>query len=89
MKPDPLVSMTLGQAARELIYLVECKDCKHRTRIDLREMARRYGDDDPLARLKVRLKCGQCGTKEFIITTYWLSASASGAVLKKWPLAGD
>lgn len=88
MIPDPLTSMTLGQAAKEIIYLVQCEDCGRRARIDLMEMASRYGDDEPLPKLTRSLKC-ECASKDFIITTYWLSASTSHQVLQQWPLKGD
>lgn len=81
--------MTLGQAARELIYLVSCKDCKREARIDLGAMADRFGADSPLRKVKRTLKCGGCGSKGFIITTLWKSASTSDRVMRRWPMRGD
>jgi len=89
LTPDPLTSMTLGQAAKELIYLVECKTCKRQARIDLNAMAQRLGNDNPLAWLKPKLKCSACQSSQFVITTYFKSATTSDAVMRKWPLPGD
>lgn len=51
----------------ELVYLVECQECRQNTRVDLTEMAKRI--DDPLEWMRERLRCG-CGCSRFFITEY-------------------
>lgn len=88
MSPDPLVTYTLAQAVRELIYLVDCK-CGQQARIDLRALEKRYGPTYPLSKVKGKLKCSKCGGRSFIITTLWKSATTSIEAMRRWPMPGD
>lgn len=80
--------MTLGRAAAEQVYLIECTACKHKAQIDLVAMAAELGESFPLADLRPRLKCAKCGSKETITTTLWLSSTATDAFVKRWGKGG-
>jgi hypothetical protein len=73
--------------AQELIYLIQCQDCQQKTRIDLRELARRL-NADPLEWLTGRLQCRECGSRQFTITPYWLASSPAERA-RQWPLKGN
>lgn len=81
--------MTLGRAAKEQVYLIECTACKHRAKIDLVLMAQSLGESFPLADLRPRLKCARCGSKKTISTTLWLSSTATDAFVKRWLSPSD
>lgn len=51
----------------DLVYLVECQECRQHTRVDLTEMAKRM--DEPLEWMKERLRC-RCGSSRFFITMF-------------------
>lgn len=53
---------------KELVYILECKECGQQTRIDLKVMAERL--DDEALELLDRLQC-KCGSTRFTVTK-WL-----------------
>jgi len=59
-----------ASAADGMIYLVECRECRRHTRIDLTEMARRCGDVDVLEQFRPHLKCMRCGSVEFVVEPF-------------------
>jgi hypothetical protein len=75
---------TLGQAAREQVYLIECKDCKHHAQVDLVAMAASLGESFPLADLRPRLKCAKCGSRDTISTTLWKSSTATEPFVRQF-----
>jgi hypothetical protein len=76
--------MTLGQAAKEQVYLIECRACGHKAQVDLALMASTLGESFPLADLRPRLCCAKCGSKETIATTLWLSATTTQEFVRRW-----
>lgn len=80
--------MTLGRAAQEQAYLIECTACKHKAQIDLVAMAAELGESFPLKDLRPRLKCMKCRSKETITTTLWLSSTATAAFVNRWGKGG-
>lgn len=75
--------MTLGRAAQEKVYLIECRACKHKAQIDLALMAQALGESFPLEDLRPKLKCARCGSKKTISTTLWKSATTTEAFVRK------
>jgi hypothetical protein len=75
--------MTLGQAAKELVYLIECTACKHHAQVDLVAMAASLGESFPLADLRPRLTC-KCGSKKTISTTLPKSATATEEFVRRF-----
>jgi hypothetical protein len=69
--------MNLGQAAKEQVYLIECRACKHHAQVNLVAMAASLGESFPLADLRPRLRCSECGSRNTISTTLWKSSSAT------------
>lgn len=55
---------------KELVYIVECQDCKRQTLIDLKEMAERLDNIEALEKLKARFKC-RCGSTRFSAQAIW------------------
>lgn len=76
--------MTLGRVARELVYLIECTQCKHRAQVDLVAMAVRFGENAPLAKLRPSLKCARCGSKKTISTKLWKSSTTTEAQVTRF-----
>jgi hypothetical protein len=76
--------MTLGQAAKEQVYLIECRACGHKAQVDLALMASTLGESFPLKDLRPRLPCGKCGSRKTIVTTLWLSATATAEFVRRW-----
>lgn len=74
--------MSLGQAAKDQVYLIECTRCKHKAQIDLTAMAKELGESFPLLELKARLKCSKCASKQTIFTTLWKSSTATANFVK-------
>ena len=54
MTSDPLLTLRLGSAWREVVYTANCRDCEHWTRVDLKRIAEQLGDDFPLRDLRPR-----------------------------------
>jgi hypothetical protein len=76
--------MTLGQAALEQVYLIECTACKHHAQVDLKLMAASLGESFPLADLRPRLRCSECGSKKTISTTLPKSASKTEEMVRQF-----
>lgn len=65
---DPLLVLTLGEAARDYVYSASCSACRYNSRIDLDALAGRLGADFPLRELRKRLRCSQCRSRRIIIS---------------------
>lgn len=89
MSDDPLRTLSLGSAWKEIVYTASCKDCNHWTRIDLKRLAAELGEQFPLHRLRARLKCSNCGGKRIIIATVDKSTTAATTALARWPFDYD
>lgn len=76
--------ITLGQAAKEQVYLISCSICKHKTQVDLAAMVAKLGESFPLDNLRPRLKCSKCGSKKTISTTLWLSSTATEGFVRRF-----
>lgn len=76
--------MTLGRAAQEQVYLIECRACKHRAQIDLALMTQSLGESFPLADLRPRLRCAKCGSKKTIATTLRKSATTTDQFVRNF-----
>lgn len=76
--------MTLAEAVSELVYLIECSACKHKARIDLTAMAAKLGDSFLVDDLRPRLKCAQCGSRNTIATTLWISATTTNQFVRRF-----
>lgn len=86
---DPLLTLRLGSAWRELVYTANCRDCGHWTRVDLKRIAEQLGDDFPLRDLRPRLTCGKCGGKRIIISTVDKDSTAAASHLSRWRFPYD
>lgn len=80
----PAHSLTLAEAVSELVYLIECAACKHKTQIDLAAMATKLGDGFRVQDLRPRLKCAQCGSRNTIATTLWISATTTNQFVRRF-----
>ena len=49
-------------------YGAHCRKCKHSARLSLSKLRLHLGDDFPLAKVREKLKCQLCGSRQVVIT---------------------
>jgi hypothetical protein len=63
-----LETASLAHVDDSYYYGAYCRKCKHSARISLVKLRARLGDDFPLARVKDRLRCERCKSRQVVIT---------------------
>lgn len=74
MSTDPLSAATLADAEK-YVYRVSCKECERSLNIDLVALRNQLGADFPIRRLKQRLGCKSCGSRDTTIVFIVLDSS--------------
>jgi hypothetical protein len=59
---------TLADADDSYYYAVHCRSCLRSARISLVRLRGLLGDDFPVIKVRTRLKCSVCGSKELTVT---------------------
>jgi hypothetical protein len=59
---------TLADADDGYYYAVHCRSCLRSVRISLVRLRGLLGDDFPVIKVRTRLKCSVCGSKELTVT---------------------
>jgi transcription elongation factor Elf1 len=84
-------NLTLAQAWPRIIYLAQCKACKHRTRVDLKAVAEKLGESFPINDLRPKLRCTACGHPDAIICTLYKESTGNlvSDALEEFPMPYD
>ena len=61
-------------------YVANCRSCLHASRLRLSRLREHLGGDFPLAKVRARLKCDQCGSKA-VTVTYLTPAQCTGSLV--------
>jgi ribosomal protein S27E len=70
-----LGTATLGQVDDSYYYAVSCNSCHHQVRLSLLALRAKLGPDYPLVKIRTRLTCTACGSRQ-IIVSYFTPAHA-------------
>jgi hypothetical protein len=68
MENAKLGTATLAHVDDSYYYGAYCRKCKHAARLSLVKLRQHFGDTFPLAKLKDRLRCEHCGSRQIVIT---------------------
>jgi len=68
MEYAKLETAALAQVDGSYFYGAYCRICKHSARLSLEKLRKHLGDDFPLVKLKDRLRCERCGSRQIVIT---------------------
>ena len=49
-------------------YGAYCRKCKHSARLSLSKLRAHLGDNFPLVKIRDKLRCERCGSKQIVIT---------------------
>ncbi len=49
-------------------YGAHCRECKHSARLSLSKLRVHLGDTFPLVKVRDKLRCERCGSKQIVIT---------------------
>ncbi len=72
--PGPLTATVLGDAIRRGVPLwICCEACSHNVEMNAGDLADRLGYDFPVPRLKGRLRCSRCGSREADVRVQYAS----------------
>jgi hypothetical protein len=63
-KPTRIVIESLGDLSQKEYLWAACRACFHSSMLDLGDLIAWHGADYPIARLRKRLKCRQCGASD-------------------------
>jgi hypothetical protein len=58
-------------------YGANCRSCLHTSRLSLSNLRAHLGDDFPLVKVRAKLKCDLCGSKQ-VVVTYLTPAQCTG-----------
>ena len=68
MEYAKLETATLAHVDDSYFYGAYCRKCKHAARLSLMTLRGHLGKDFPLLRIKERLRCERCGSRQIVIT---------------------
>jgi hypothetical protein len=63
-----LETVALAHVDDSYYYGAYCRQCKHSARISLEKLRERLGDCYPLKKVKDRLRCERCRSRQIVIT---------------------
>jgi hypothetical protein len=63
-----LETAILKDVTDEYYYGCSCQSCLHTARLSLSKLRRQLGDDFPLTKIRERLKCQICSSRQVTIT---------------------
>ena len=68
MENAKLETATLAHVDDSYYYGAYCRKCKHAARLSLERLREILGDTFPLVKLKDRLRCERCSSRQIVIT---------------------
>jgi hypothetical protein len=68
MENAKLETATLAHVDDSYYYGAHCRKCKHAARLSLEKLREHLGDSFPLIKLKDRLRCERCRSRQIVIT---------------------
>ncbi len=68
MEYAKLETAALAHVDDSYFYGAYCRKCKHSARLSLEKLREDLGDDFPLVKVKDRLRCERCSSKQIVIT---------------------
>jgi hypothetical protein len=68
MEYAKLETATLGHVDDSYYYGAYCRKCKHSARLSLAKLRAHLGDCFPLVKIKVKLRCERCSSRQIVIT---------------------
>jgi hypothetical protein len=68
MEHAKLETAALAHVDDSYFYGAYCRKCKHAARLSLEKLREHLGDDFPLRKIKDRLRCERCRSRQIIIT---------------------
>ena len=68
MEYAKLETAALAHVDDTYFYGAYCRKCKHAARLSLEKLRKRLGDTFPLRKVKDRLRCEHCRSKQIVIT---------------------
>ena len=74
-----LETATLKDVTDDYYYGASCQSCQHTMRLVLTRLRAQLGDDFPIAKIRLRLKCELCSSRKVTIT--FLSPNQKGGNL--------
>jgi hypothetical protein len=63
-----LETATLAHVDDSYYYGAYCRRCKHSARLSLSKLRTRLGETFPLRKIKEKLRCERCSSKQIVIT---------------------
>jgi hypothetical protein len=68
MEYAKLETAALAHVDDTYYYGAYCRKCKHAARLSLEKLRKNLGDGFPLAKVKDRLRCERCSSRQIVIT---------------------
>lgn len=68
MEYAKLETAALAHVDDSYYYGAYCRKCKHAARLSLEKLRKHLGDGFPLAKVKDRLRCERCNSRQIVIT---------------------
>ena len=68
MEYAKLETAALAHVDDTYYYGAYCRKCKHSARLSLEKLRKHLGDGFPLIKVKDRLRCERCGSRQTVIT---------------------
>jgi hypothetical protein len=68
MEYAKLETVALAHVDDSYFYGAYCRKCKHTARLSLVKLRERLGDSFPLVKVKDRLRCERCRSRQIVIT---------------------
>jgi hypothetical protein len=63
-----LETAALAHVDDSYYYGAYCRRCRHSARLSLAKLRARLGDDFPLLKVRERLRCERCNSRQIVIT---------------------
>lgn len=68
MEYAKLETAALAHVDNSYFYGAYCRKCKHSARLSREKLREHLGDDFPLVKVKDRLRCERCSSRQIVIT---------------------
>ena len=68
MEYAKLETAALAHVDDKYFYGAYCRKCKHAARLSLEKLREQLGDNFPLRKVKDRLRCERCDSRQIVIT---------------------
>jgi hypothetical protein len=68
MEYAKLETASLAHVDDSYYYGAYCRNCKHGSRLSLVKLRAHLGDDFPLIKIRERLRCDRCRSRQVVVT---------------------